>query len=108
MSQLLKETHNQENIPVSPKKWESPVNKNKRGPSTPLAPSKHHNVIRRKVCPEGDEVVKDGIYQLHEFNRDQAKMELIDSNYQNWLLNQYLTRQKETIRFLELERQFST
>lgn len=110
MSLLPKNISDQENmvahIPVSPKKWESPVNKNKRGPSTPLAPSKHHNVIRRKVSP-GWEVSKEGIDQLQEFNKDRSNAELIDSKYQSWLLNQYLKRQRETIKFLELERQFN-
>lgn len=93
-------------IPVSPKKWESPVNKNKRGPSTPLAPSKHHNVIRRKVSP-GFEVPKEGIERLQEFNGNKSNAELIESKYQNWLLNQYLNRQRENIKFLELERKFT-
>lgn len=90
---------NKEKLDVSPKLQTSA----KRGPSTPLSPARHQNIIRRKLSPKDTKVSSSE--KLLDF--EYTKSELIDSKYQNWLLGQFLNNQKDIIKFLELERNFS-
>lgn len=106
-----KERENQENqfnelYKVAEEKRHEPKN-NKRGPTTPLGPSRHQNVIRRKVAHD----------ELHEKDADpfidvsyakaRAKIDLVEAKYQNWLLSEFLCRQKELVKFMELERKYT-
>ncbi|KAK6459138.1 uncharacterized protein RJT20DRAFT_4719 [Scheffersomyces xylosifermentans] len=70
----------------------------KRGPSTPLTPSiREHTIVRRKLEQPPRR------HQYLQF----ATLEILEANYQNWLLKAQLKENEETIKFLELESKFS-
>lgn len=105
-----------ENIPILPQKelHQSPIKpseSNKRGPSTPLAPSRHPNIIRRKVSPGLDydlnikSKFKMNLIDI-PYNDKIYKTDYIETQYQNWLLQRRIDRQERILKFLEIERKF--
>lgn len=71
----------------------------KRGPSTPLAPSKAQN--RRKYETKNEQP------KLMEPALDYQK-ELLEAKQRMWLLERQLQRLRELTKFLELERETSS
>ena len=69
----------------------------KRGPSTPLASSVQHHIVRRKLT------VASGPKRRIQFEN----MDLLETMYQNWLLKQELNNMKAIVEYMEVERKFT-
>lgn len=85
----------------------SPERPAKRGPTTPLAPARDSNVVRRKMSVKTDH--KSLLSTLFPSDASSAALvaDLVDAKYRIWLLSQNAGRQNEIIKFLELERELA-
>ncbi|KAK6462476.1 hypothetical protein DFJ63DRAFT_159520 [Scheffersomyces coipomensis] len=78
----------------------------KRGPSTPLTPSlQQQNIVRRRIITQSP--IKSNSRSNTDNHSNAVKYQLIDSKLENWQLHKALTKTKETIKFLQLEQEFS-
>lgn len=86
----------------------SPERPSKRGPTTPLAPPRDSNVIRRKISGKNDQKLLLSALFSHDASNAVLVADLVDAKYRIWLLSQSAARQNEIIQFLELERELAS